>query len=297
MRYFIRVAQEGGISKAAASLFVTQQTMSSHMAALERELGCCLFQRKPTFKLTCEGEVFLRYCKQIEGTLDSLHYEFAEMRADKSGEITVGIAQTRGKIMMPPIIKMLREQLPHVQIHLTEMSNEELLHVLDEEKADIVIGNIQHGLPGVETRELFTEHVCLAVSRQLANKAAGNTDLQTMDGYLRFPLLLCEGADILGLCAETLLEKAGSVPRIAARSRNIETLLEACALGCGTCICTDYLMGGILPEHKRASLISLETDLSYLISAAWKSPTKKQSLLQPFVDALQSTSANSGTGA
>lgn len=59
MRYFLTVVEKESISKAASELHITQQTLSAHMAALEKELGYCLFQRKPAFMLTYAGEVFL----------------------------------------------------------------------------------------------------------------------------------------------------------------------------------------------------------------------------------------------
>ena len=53
MSYFIEVVNQQGISKAAEKLQITQQTLSSHIAALEKELGCSLFIRKPKFRLNC----------------------------------------------------------------------------------------------------------------------------------------------------------------------------------------------------------------------------------------------------
>ena len=51
MTYFIEVTKQRGISKAAESLQITQQTLSSHIAALEKELDCRLFVRRPKFQL------------------------------------------------------------------------------------------------------------------------------------------------------------------------------------------------------------------------------------------------------
>ena len=52
MQYYLEVVKEKSISHAAARLHITQQTLSAHIAALEKELGCTLFRRKPDFALT-----------------------------------------------------------------------------------------------------------------------------------------------------------------------------------------------------------------------------------------------------
>ena len=51
-RYFIALAEEGGISRAADRLFITHQNLSKYLSNLEDELGVPLFQRKPIFALT-----------------------------------------------------------------------------------------------------------------------------------------------------------------------------------------------------------------------------------------------------
>lgn len=61
MDYFIMVAKERSFTKAAKRLGITQQTLSAHIASLEREVGCDLFVRHVPLELTYAGETFLRY--------------------------------------------------------------------------------------------------------------------------------------------------------------------------------------------------------------------------------------------
>ena len=65
MRYYLSVVKEGGISRAAERLHITQQTLSAHIAALEKELGCPLFERRPRFRLTYAGRVFQDYARRF----------------------------------------------------------------------------------------------------------------------------------------------------------------------------------------------------------------------------------------
>lgn len=66
LKYFITIAREGAINKAAESLYVTQPSLSKSMKDLEAELGVSLFQRNSKgVKLTSEGTEFLGYARQV----------------------------------------------------------------------------------------------------------------------------------------------------------------------------------------------------------------------------------------
>ena len=81
MTYFIAVVEHESISGAAQSLFITQQTLSSHVAAMEKELGTSLFDRRPKFRLTQAGSSLLLRSLAIIGAIAEfikilyLHFE------------------------------------------------------------------------------------------------------------------------------------------------------------------------------------------------------------------------------
>ena len=70
IRYFLVTAEERSITRAAEKLHITQQTLSAHIAAMEREAGAKLFVRSVPLKLTGSGEVFYRYASMFELTED-----------------------------------------------------------------------------------------------------------------------------------------------------------------------------------------------------------------------------------
>ena len=61
MEYFIALVEERSFTRAAERLNITQQTLSAHVAGLERELRVRLVNRKVPLTLTYAGEVLLRY--------------------------------------------------------------------------------------------------------------------------------------------------------------------------------------------------------------------------------------------
>ena len=56
LQYFLRAAEEKNITRAAQKLYISQQSLSGHIAKLEEELGVSLFERGGELKLTYAGE-------------------------------------------------------------------------------------------------------------------------------------------------------------------------------------------------------------------------------------------------
>ena len=66
MTYILTIAQEGGISKAAAKLFITQSALDQQLLKLEHELGTRLFFRsRSSFALTEAGRVYVDYARRM----------------------------------------------------------------------------------------------------------------------------------------------------------------------------------------------------------------------------------------
>ncbi len=71
VRYFVAVAEEGHVGRAAARLHVSQPPLSRQIRALEDEIGAPLFERTSRgMRLLPRGEVFLEHCKRILAFVD-----------------------------------------------------------------------------------------------------------------------------------------------------------------------------------------------------------------------------------
>src|SRR5512136_2637552 len=66
LRYFVAVAEEGNISRAAKKIFLTQPALSRQIKALEDEIGQCLLERQAhSIRLTPAGETLLREAREL----------------------------------------------------------------------------------------------------------------------------------------------------------------------------------------------------------------------------------------
>ena len=96
MEYFAMAARERSFTKAAGKLYVTQQSLSAGIAALERELGCELFSRHVPLELTYAGQTFLRYAEAMRRTRHAMQQEFFDISQNQKGELRIGVSFTRG---------------------------------------------------------------------------------------------------------------------------------------------------------------------------------------------------------
>ena len=96
LRYFLAVAREENITKAAALLHLTQPTLSRQLMQLEEELGVQLFHRsRYHIVLTDEGMLLRRRAQELVDLADKTAREFAARETELMGEIAIGAGETR----------------------------------------------------------------------------------------------------------------------------------------------------------------------------------------------------------
>lgn len=121
LKYFLTIADEQNISKAADLIHITQPTLSRQIMDLEAELGVELFERNRQnrkFLLTDEGTRFYNYANQIvqlsEKTLD----EFRNDKSEVFGKIFIGAGETKSFESVANAVKKIRETHPKIEIHI-----------------------------------------------------------------------------------------------------------------------------------------------------------------------------------
>lgn len=90
IRYFISIAEEGGISAAARKLYISQQALSEHLKKLEAEAGAALVRRSP-FGLTDAGERFYEGCKKLLNVYGEMMDDIGRIAEKRRDKITLGV--------------------------------------------------------------------------------------------------------------------------------------------------------------------------------------------------------------
>jgi LysR family nitrogen assimilation transcriptional regulator len=121
LRYFLSIADCGSFSKAALRVFIAQSALSHQVAQLEDELGTPLFHRsRRGVELTEAGSRFFPHAvsilRQAEEAIASARSGTAEPR----GKVVFGIPHSVSNALALPLLRAVRQQLPKVQLELTE---------------------------------------------------------------------------------------------------------------------------------------------------------------------------------
>jgi DNA-binding transcriptional LysR family regulator len=138
LRYFIAVAEEGHITRAAERLGMQQPPLSQQIQMLERELGVQLLRRKPRgVEMTEAGRVLLEDARAILAHIDHAFAATRRTARGEQGRIAVGFtSSTPFHPFVPRVIRAFREAFPLVSLTLEESGTTELIADLRNERVD-----------------------------------------------------------------------------------------------------------------------------------------------------------------
>ncbi|WP_035425385.1 LysR family transcriptional regulator [Atopobium fossor] len=297
MDYFVALAEEQSFTKAAKRLHITQQTLSAHIASLEKELRVKLVNRRVPLSLTASGQEFLSFARRFRNEERDLRHVFDEIAGDKRGLLGVGIASTRGHMIMPDAITRYRNKYPNIRVRIYEGENTELLELLKEGRIDMAVSTISSVQPQLVVRDLYEENIVLVVSNQLLHSLYGD-DMQSKvaeverTGSLKalkdLPYLLLGEKDVPGKIARLEFERAGFRPNVAVYSTNSETLFALAQHGVGAAFCPKEMVKVKMGSSPNPDLrtIELSSHAHFKVSAAWLKTDHVWSVIESFYKTL-----------
>lgn len=140
LRYFLEIAREGNMSRAAERLHVTQPTLSKQMKDLEQELGKKLFRRGSfSVSLTDEGMLLRKRAEDILEMVDKTLDEFKALDPVLGGEVYIGCAESYQIKYLAQTIKAFKEKYPLFRYHLTSGNTEQVTERLDKGLIDFAV--------------------------------------------------------------------------------------------------------------------------------------------------------------
>ena len=166
LQYFLTVAREGNITKAAELLHITQPTLSRQLIQLEEEMGVSLLAKEGRqLALTPEGERFLAHAKKI---LEQYEQMTADMVEDAviDGTLSVGGCEINTRSGMRTLLETFSQKNPAVRIDMMTGPNANMPSFVKNGLVDVAfyycIGH-DH-LPGLKEKFLYKEAAYLAVA-------------------------------------------------------------------------------------------------------------------------------------
>lgn len=142
LRYFLAVAQEGGITAASEALHVSPPTLSAQVRELESSLGVELFSRQgKSLVLTDVGRVLRRYAERIFGLGDEM-IEVVKRGGEGGAEtVHLGVVDAVPKLLAAQLLTRAWEESPGLRVVVREGMPGELFPALAAHQVDMVIAN------------------------------------------------------------------------------------------------------------------------------------------------------------
>ncbi len=242
LRYFVEVARQQSVTKAAALLHVSQPALSRQIRDLEEELGVGLFEHHArSVRLTSAGQVFLEEAQialdRVQAAVDAVK-EFA---GNSTGELHVGYAPSLSMDILPEALRRFQRKFPNVKLQLQDLTTEEMIARLREGSlhAALLVRPAAGSLVGgLEYREILRHQPCvaMAVTHDLAGSdaiSAGALAGQRLLAYNR------EHYPEYHSWIETVIRGVKPRPRVVGEYDSSSSLVAAIVSGCGVALVHD----------------------------------------------------------
>ena len=145
LRYFLAVAREGNVTRAAASLHVTQPTLSRQLADLEQELGRQLLLRESRgVTLTDDGRLLRKRAEEIVALADRAEREMLADDSQVEGDVWLGGGETRTMEVVAHAMRLIIDEHPNVCLHVHSGNADDVIERVDKGLLDfgVIIGRI-----------------------------------------------------------------------------------------------------------------------------------------------------------
>lgn len=289
LRYFVAVAEEGHITRAADRLGIQQPPLSQRIRAMERALGAQLLRRKPRgVELTEAGGIFLANARLLLALYDRTFELTRSASRGEQGQLSIGMTPTAPfHPFIPSMIRHYREAFPHVRVSLEENLRIQLLEQLRHEQIDVAFlrASISDLPDDLSVHPLLSEPLMLALPadhslvrrrppvstisiRQLAN--------ETFIFYAREQGPAFHDATLVACM------KAGFAPRAGQEAPRVTTALSLVGAGLGISVVPASLQRTNMEGVKYLGL-KADSPLRAVINVATRrhdpSPTVRQFVL------------------
>lgn len=140
LRYFLEIAREENMTRAAERLHVSQPSLSKQMKELEQELGKKLFRRgSASIHLTDEGMLLRKRAEDILAMVDKTAEEFKALDEVTGGDVYIGCAESSQIQYLAEIIRQFRQRYPLLKYHILSGDTVQVAERLDRGLLDFAV--------------------------------------------------------------------------------------------------------------------------------------------------------------
>jgi len=288
LRYFIAVAEERNIGRAATRLHISQPPLTRQIQQLEEELGVQLFTRTPRgMELTQPGEMFLEEARNIRSVVEQATERTQRAGQGRLGRLDIGIFGSAILGTIPRLLLAFRSAYPEVKVILHNMNKEAQIEALRQRRIDLGFNRFIEPSDDIAREHVATEQLFLAIniSNPLAQRPTVPFGLLAEHPLILFP----SGPrpsfvdKVMGMC-----QQAGFTPQVAQEVGDTVTGIALVASNFGVCLvpesATVLTLPGVVYRPLSGAPENAPVDLSCMYRMGDSSP-----ILNSFLETIRAS--------
>ena len=240
LQYFIAVAEQGSVTRAAQNLSISQSSVTEAIKELEGDLGVELFERHPRgLSITHNGHQFLRHATKILSSVSDARNAFSDTQENTGGTLNIGVTSLVAGYVLSDLLARYRRACPGVEVSAIEDNGSYLEHLLIGGELDVavmVISNLRDRMAlQAEILETSPYRLWLPMGHPLVS-----ADIISIADIAREPLIML-AVDEIEENTGKLLSALGARPHVAFRTRSVEAVRSLVATGAGVALLPDLV--------------------------------------------------------
>lgn len=233
LRTFVEVVRQGGFSRAAKTVFVTQSTVSKAVKQLEDELGLQLLDRiGANVKLTAAGEIVYRRALTILAQGDDLKAELEELRGLKGGVLRLGVPLIGSNTLFAHRFAAYRNRYPGIELQLMEHGSKRLEELVLAGELDLAATLLPVG-DEFEWQEVWREPIDVLLPAEHPLAASEKLSFRQLKDL---PFILYGPGFALNQMILDACRESGFTPKVSAQSSQVDFVIELVATRLGVAL-------------------------------------------------------------
>lgn len=292
--YVAAIAEQESISKAAASLYLSQPTLSKFLQKIEAEFEIPLFYRVGKRMIpTPAGVVCVEKAKQIIDLNEQMNHQILSVRQQEHGYLRIGTSASRGEFFVTQILTGMRKAYPKTRFSLTLSAKNDLLQQLEQGELDIVFTSNSSERSYLKYINIVEEEMVLVVpaGHELEKLAVWRTGFSypyvERRDWIAYPYILADIKMNTGQYARMLFDHYQQSPPIALEIASMQHIYSAVSKKIGITIAPN--MPQFQAEHQSLRYLSFEDDrnIQWHFTAIMKSQTPELPITEKLIQLVK----------
>jgi LysR family transcriptional regulator, nitrogen assimilation regulatory protein len=237
LEYFVRVAELGSFTRAAAELEVAQPALSRQVRLLEVELRQALLLRNGRGAVPTEaGKVLLEHGRGILHQVQRAKDDLGRLRGGLSGRVALGLPSSVARVLAVPLTRAFREAMPEARLSISEALSVGLQEGLMNGRLDIAVLYNAQPSREIDVSPLLEEDLLLVQARPPGLHEDPPPGAAELKDVARLPLVIPSRPNAIRLHVESAMAAIGCKPNVALEIDGVTAILDLVLDGAGCAI-------------------------------------------------------------